>query len=66
MNTIEYCDYLLQFRAKHKLTQRQVAEILGVHVNIVQRHECGKSTPTPRNRLIFEQALEAYEKSLEK
>lgn len=66
MNTIKYCDYLLQFRAKHKLTQKQVAEILGVHVNIVQRHECGKSTPTPRNRLIFEQVLKAYEESLEK
>ena len=65
MNMIKYCDYLLQFRAKHKLTQRQVANILGVHVNIVQRHESGKSRPTPRNRLIFEQVLKAYEESLE-
>ena len=66
MDMIKYCDYLLQFRAKHKLTQRQVAEILGVHRNIVQRHENGKSRPTPRNRLIFEQVLKAYEESLEK
>lgn len=66
MNTIKYCDYLLQFRAKHKLTQRQLADILGVHRNIVQRHESGKSRPTPRNRLIFEQVLRAYEESLEK
>lgn len=66
MESTEFRDILLHFRARHKLTQKQTAEILGVHVNVVQRYETNKASPTPRNRLIFEQALEAYEKSLEK
>ena len=66
MESTEFRDILLHFRARHKLTQKQTAEILGVHVNVVQRYETNKASPTPRNRLIYQEVLRAYDESMKK
>ena len=44
---------LLEFRAKHLLTQKQLAEILGVGVNMIHRYETKKAEPTQVNKIIF-------------
>ena len=45
---------LLEFRAKHLLTQKQLADILGVDINTVYRTENKKTEPSKRNMIIFE------------
>lgn len=66
MEYTEFRDILLHFRARHRLTQKQTAEILGVHVNVVQRYESNRAIPTPRNRLIYQEVLRAYDESMNK
>lgn len=66
MEITKFKDVLLHFRARHKLTQRQTAEILGVHVNVVQRYESGKARPRPVNRLTYEEILKAYDEATNK
>lgn len=66
MENTKFRDILLHFRARHKLTQKQAAEILGVHVNVVQRYETNKASPTPRNRLIYQEVLRVYDESKKK
>mgnify|MGYP002519232931 CR=1 FL=1 len=41
---------LLEFRAKHLLTQTQLAEILGVGLNMIHRYETQKSGPITSKR----------------
>lgn len=52
---------LLEFRAKHLLTQTQLAHILGVNLNMVHRYETQKSEPTQVNRIIFENKMKEWE-----
>lgn len=66
MENTEFRDILLHFRARHKLTQRQTAEILRVHVNVVQRYESNKARPRPVNRLMYEEILRAYDEIVNK
>ena len=66
MEVTKFRDILLHFRARHKLTQKQTAEILGVHVNVVQRYESDKARPRPVNRLTYEEILRAYDESMKK
>ena len=42
---------LLEFRAKHLLTQKQLANILGVDINTVYRTENKKTEPSKRNKI---------------
>ena len=58
---MEYCRFLLEFRAKHNLTQKQLAEILQVNVNMVGRYELGISEPTKVNRIKQEQKMKEWE-----
>lgn len=52
---------LLQFRAKHNLTQAQLAEILGVATNTVHRLESDKNKPTKRNEIAYESKMKEWE-----
>lgn len=52
---------LLEFRAKHLLTQKQLADILGVDVNTVYRTENKKTEPSQRNKIIYENKMREWE-----
>lgn len=52
---------LLEFRAKHLLTQKQLADILGVDINTVYRTENKKTKPTKRNEIIYEKKMKEWE-----
>ena len=56
-----YGEKLLNFRAKHKLTQRQLADILKVGHNMVFRYEANISNPSARNKIIYEKRLREWE-----
>lgn len=56
-----YAITLLEFRAKHLLTQKQLADILGVDVNTVYRTENEKTEPSKRNKIIFENKMKEWE-----
>ena len=43
---------MLQYRARHKISQRKLAELLGEkHINTIQRIECGKHKPHKINEI---------------
>lgn len=52
---------LLEFRAKHLLTQKQLADILGVDVNTVYRTENKKTEPSQRNKIVYENKMKEWE-----
>ena len=52
---------MLEFRAKHNLTQKQLADIIGVETNTIHRTETEKSQPTRRNAIIFENKMKEWE-----
>ena len=54
---------LLEFRAKHLLTQTQLAEIFGVNVNMIYRYETRKSEPSRVNKIIFENKMKEWEEN---
>lgn len=58
---MEYSKKLLEFRAKHNLTQTQLAEILGVGVNMIHRYETQKNEPTEKNKIVFENKMKEWE-----
>ena len=58
---INYGVTLLEFRAKHCLTQTQLANILGVTLNMVHRYEKAKSEPKDVNKIIFENKMKEWE-----
>lgn len=43
-----------QFRKRHKLSQRQLADLLKVNVRSVQRWESGERTPHPMTIQLME------------
>ena len=52
---------LLEFRAKHLLTQTQLAEILDVTPVMVYKYENQKAKPTQVNKIIFENKMKEWE-----
>jgi transcriptional regulator with XRE-family HTH domain len=52
---------LLEFRAKHLLTQTQLADILGVTLNMIHRYETQKNEPTEKNKIVFENKMKEWE-----
>lgn len=58
---MEFGKFILEFRARHNLTQFEMAEILGVAVNTVHRYENNKSTPSKRNKIQIENKMKKYE-----
>lgn len=43
-----------QFRKKHKLSQRALAELLGVNIRSVQRWETGERNPSKQTLKMLE------------
>lgn len=58
---IGYGITLLEFRAKHLLTQTQLANILGVSTGMVHRYETSKNEPSQVNKMIFNQKMKEWE-----
>jgi DNA-binding XRE family transcriptional regulator len=52
---------MLEFRAKHNLTQKQLAEIICIDANTVHRTETEKTTPTLRNQIMIENKMREWE-----
>ena len=52
---------MLEFRAKHNLTQKQLADIIGVDINTVYRTENEKTKPTQVNKIKFENKMKEWE-----
>ena len=52
---------LLEFRAKHNLTQMQLANLLGVGIFMIYRYEKGISQPSAVNKIKFENKMKEYE-----
>ena len=52
---------MLEFRAKYNLTQTQLANIIGVDINTVYRTENGKTEPTKKNAIKFENKMKEWE-----
>ena len=56
-------DKILNYRAKHHLTQKQIAEILGESAMMIHRIECGKVKTHRVNEVrIFNKLNELEEK----
>ena len=53
---------LVEFRAKHSLSQMALAIILGTSVTNISRYENNKGVPNKRNQFIFEQKMKEWEK----
>lgn len=54
---------LLEFRAKHLITQAELAEILGVGVNMIHRYETRKNEPSQVNKIVFENKMREWEEN---
>ena len=54
---------LLEFRAKHDLTQTQLADIIGVGIVMIYRYENKISNPTAKNKIIFENKMREWEEN---
>ena len=52
---------MLEFRARNNLTQKQLAEIIGVDINTIHRTETEKTKPTKRNKIKFENKMKEWE-----
>lgn len=52
---------MLEFRAKHNLTQAQLAKIVGIAINTVQRLENEINKPTKRNSIKIENKMKEWE-----
>lgn len=58
---MNYGEVLLGFRARHNLTQTQLAELLGVTVCMVHRYEKQISKPSTVNQIKFENKMKEWE-----
>lgn len=58
---MEFGRTLLEFRAKHNLTQKQLAHIIGVDTNTVYRTENEKTVPTQVNKIKIENKMKEWE-----
>ena len=52
---------MLEFRARHNLTQAQLAKIVGIAINTVQRLENEINKPTKRNSIKIENKMKEWE-----
>lgn len=49
------------FRAKHDLTQANLAAVLGITPYMVHRYEKGKSNPSAKNEIIYLRKMKEME-----
>jgi transcriptional regulator with XRE-family HTH domain len=54
-------EQLIQFRAKHNLTQTQLAEMLGLSVGMIHKYEQKGSVPTAKNMILINNKMKEYE-----
>ena len=53
---------MLQYRAKHKISQRQLTELLGEkHINTIHRIECNKHKPHKINEIRLTEKMDKLE-----
>ena len=60
---MEFGRKMLEFRAKHNLTQKQLARIIGADTNTIYRTENGKTVPTQVNKIKFENKMKEWEEN---
>ena len=60
---LEFVRTLLEFRARHNLTQKQLADYLGISVMAIYRYENNKYNPTQVNKIKFENKMKEWEES---
>ena len=58
---MDYGKKLLEFRAKHNLTQRKLANLFEVGIFMIYRYENGISEPSAVNKIKFENKMKEYE-----
>lgn len=58
---MDFGEMLLGYRAKHNLSQKQLAEIIGVRQEMVSKYESGEHVPTRKNKLIYENKMKERE-----
>ena len=54
---------LLEFRAKYNLTQKQLADYLGITVITIYRYENNKNKPSQVNKIKFENKMKEWEEN---
>lgn len=52
---------ILEFRAKYNLTQKQLADYLGINVLSIHRYENNKNKPSKVNKIKFENKMKEWE-----
>ena len=53
---------MLQYRARHKISQRKLAELLGEkHINTIHRNECNKHKPHKINEIRLTEKMDKLE-----
>ena len=52
---------LLEFRAKYNLTQKQLADYLGVNAMAIYRYENNKYNPSQVNKIKIENKMKEWE-----
>lgn len=60
---MNYGEKLLEFRAKHNLTQTALAQILGVCVMTVGRLENGYNKPSKMGIIKYDNKMKEWEKN---
>ena len=60
---MEFGRTLLEFRARHNLTQKQLADYLGISVMAIYRYENNKYNPTQVNKIKIENKMKEWEGS---
>jgi predicted transcriptional regulator len=56
-----WAETLLNVRAKYRLTQKELAEVLDISKNMVYRYEVGISKPSVVNKVRMENNLREWE-----
>lgn len=62
METQNFGEKLIAFRAKHDLTQTDVAKLFGTDQKSISNYEREVFHPTRKNKLVYEQKMTEYER----
>lgn len=60
---MEFGRTLLEFRAKHNLTQKQLADYFGINKTAIYRYENNKYNPSQVNKIKFENKMKEWEEN---
>lgn len=59
---MEFADELIQFRVKHDVSQVELAKMLGICQEQISKYENGRTQPTRKNLLKYQQIMNDYER----